>query len=257
MLDKAGRAWRVCATGISFFAFGVGGLVLRVLVFPLLGVFVRKPARRIALSREIIRFTFRAFVGLMRGLGVLRYEFIGLEKLNRGGQLILANHPTLIDTVFLMAFVKKADCIVKSGLWNNPFTRGPVRAAGYVSSDDAAELVDACVASLRAGNNLIIFPEGTRTPACGTVSLKRGAANIAVRGSRAVTPVRIVCEPPTLGKGEKWWHVPESHARFRIEVLEDIEIGQFITAGKAEVMAVRHLTDHLQQLFTEENPGHA
>ena len=251
------RGWRVCATGLSFFAFGAGGLVLRVLVFPLLGVLMRDRARRTAAARAIIRATFRAFVGLMRVLGVLRYEIVGLEKLERGGLLILANHPTLIDTVFLMAFVKRADCVVKSHLWNNPFTSGPVRAAGYISNDNPQGLVEDCIASLRAGNNLIIFPEGTRTPADGQIVLKRGAANIAVRGARSVTPVLIDCQPPTLGKGEPWWRVPARFAQFRIEVKEDIEIGRFIDGGTTEVMAVRHLTDHLQRFFTGEYQGHA
>lgn len=257
MPERLGRYWRVCATGISFASFGIGGLLLRVLVFPLLSVLVRDPARRIGLARDIVRRTFRFFVGLMRCLGVLRYRIDGLEKLNRGGLLILANHPTLIDTIFLMAFVRRADCVVASHLWNNPFTRGPIRAAGYISNQGGAELVDQCIASLRAGNNLIIFPEGTRTPACGSISLKRGAANIAVRGGRAVTPVLIDCQPPTLGKGEKWWRVPARHVQFRIEVRDDIDVAQFTAAGASEVMAVRHLTDHLQRFFTEKNQVHA
>jgi 1-acyl-sn-glycerol-3-phosphate acyltransferase len=159
--------------------------------------------------------------------------------------------------VFLMAFVKRADCIVKSALWSNPFTSGPVRAAGYISNADGAELVHACVASLKAGNNVIIFPEGTRTPADGVIALKRGAANIAIRGARAVTPVLISCQPPTLGKGEKWWRVPSRRVMFRIEVGDDIDVARFTSAGTTEVMAVRHLTDHLQQLFTNENQVHA
>lgn len=257
MIRALGRCWRVCATGLCFAAFGVGGLLLRVLVFPLLNVLVRERARRVACARDIIRLTFRAFVGMMRGLGVLRYEIVGLEKLDRGGLLILANHPTLIDTVFLMAFVKGADCIVKSALWNNPFTRGPVRAAGYISNEGGAQMVEDCIASLRAGSNLIIFPEGTRTPACGTVSLKRGAANIAIRGARPVTPVLIGCQPPTLGKGDKWWRVPERHVQFRIEVRDDIDVASFSAGGTTEVMAVRQLTDHLQRFFTEESRVHA
>jgi 1-acyl-sn-glycerol-3-phosphate acyltransferase len=257
MAELLGRYWRVCATGISFLMFGIGGLLLRVLVFPLLTLIVRERTLRVTVARTIIRWTFRSFVGLMRALGVLRYEIIGLEKLERGGLLILANHPTLIDTVFLMAFVRRADCIVKSHLWNNPFTSGPVRAAGYISNEGGSELVEECIASLRAGNNLIIFPEGTRTPACGAITLKRGAANIAIRGARAVTPVLIRCQPPTLGKGEKWWRVPARHAQFRIEVRDDIDVARFTSFGATEVMAVRHLTDHLQQFFTEENQVHA
>ncbi|MFZ6657741.1 lysophospholipid acyltransferase family protein [Undibacterium sp. TJN19] len=257
MLDRLGRYWRVLATGISFTAFGIGGLLLRVLVFPVLQLLVRQKNQRIAWSRSIIRWVFRGFVGLMRLLGVLRYEIVGSEKLERKGLLILANHPTLIDTVFLMAFVKHADCIVKSNLWNNPFTRGPVRAAGYISNEQGTELLEACIATLRAGNNLIIFPEGTRTPADGVISMKRGAANIAVRGICNVTPVVISCDPPTLGKGEKWWRVPPHFARFRIEVKEDIPIQRFIGAGESDVMAARHLTEYLQNYFTEESQHYA
>ncbi|NML59983.1 1-acyl-sn-glycerol-3-phosphate acyltransferase [Massilia sp. RP-1-19] len=257
MSERIGRGWRVMATGFSFAAFGVGGLMLRIAVFPVLGLLVRDQPRRTAAARDIIRLTFRAFVNLMRGLGVLRYDLVGLERLDRGGQLILANHPTLIDTVFLMAFVRNADCIVKGALWNNPFTRGPVRAAGYINNDQGMELVDACIASLRAGNNLIVFPEGTRTPADGSILLKRGAANIAVRGAPLVTPVLIDCQPPTLGKGGKWWRVPPRRVQFRIEVRDDIDTNTFTGGGTSEVMAARRLTEHLQQFFTRETQRHA
>jgi len=257
MLEIAGRGWRVFATGLSFALFGLGGLALRVLVFPMLALCVRGQDARVHAARAVIRLTFRAFVAIMRGLGVLRYEVRGLDKLARGGQLILANHPTLIDTVFLIAFVRNADCIVKGGLWNNPFTRGPVRAAGYICNDRGPELVDACIASLRAGGNLIVFPEGTRTPREGTIVLKRGAANIAVRGHCAVTPVLIGCEPPTLGKGDKWWHVPPRQACFRIEVGDDIAIDGFTGPDVLETVAARRLTDHLQRYFMEEGQQHA
>jgi hypothetical protein len=42
--------------------------------------------------------------------------------------MIIANHPSLIDVVFLIGLVRQANCVVKQSLWENPFTRGPVRA---------------------------------------------------------------------------------------------------------------------------------
>jgi 1-acyl-sn-glycerol-3-phosphate acyltransferase len=250
VLARVSRYWRVLATGVSFAVFGVGGLVLRIVVFPLLNVLVRRPDYRVAAARAVIRQAFRAYIDVMRMLGVLRYEVRGLEKLERGGLLILANHPSLIDTVFLMAFVKNADCIVKGGLWNNPFTSGPVRAAAYVSNQDGAALVDDCIASLERGNNLIVFPEGTRTPGSGVISMKRGAANIAVRGARDMTPVLIRCEPATLGKGDKWWRVPPRRVLIQIDVQDDLAIAQFTGDGASEVMAARRLTGFLQDYFT-------
>lgn len=257
MLDRISRYWRVFATGLSFVLFGVGGLLLRIAVFPVLNLLVREKKKRVALARAVIRTTFRCFVGFMQLVGVLRYEIVNRQRLEREGLLILANHPTLIDTVFLMAFVKRADCIVKGGLWNNPFTRGPVQAAGYINNDRGVDVVEDCIASLHEGNNLIVFPEGTRTPPGGAIELRRGAANVAVRGRRNVTPVLIDCNPMTLGKGEKWWRVPPRVVRFRIEVREDIEIDRFIADGTTDVMAARRLTHYLQTYFTEEKQQHA
>jgi 1-acyl-sn-glycerol-3-phosphate acyltransferase len=103
--------------------------------------------------------------------------------------------------------------------------------------------------------NLIIFPEGTRTGRGAGMTFKRGAANIAVRGQRAVTPVLIRCEPLTLGKGEKWWQVPPRRARFHIEVRDDIEVARFSQDGASEVLAARRLTEYLQNYFQTEVQG--
>ncbi|MES3025980.1 MAG: lysophospholipid acyltransferase family protein [Pseudomonadota bacterium] len=257
MIEVLERGWRVFATGVSFTLFGVGGLLLGVFVFPLMSLALRGRERRSAMARTVIRFAFRFFVETMRTLGVLRYRLRGLERLEREGMLILANHPTLIDTVFLMAFVKRADCIVKGALWNNFFLGRVVRSAGYINNDQGAQLVESCIASLRAGNNLIIFPEGTRTPAGGALAFRRGAANIAVRGARPITPAVIRCEPPTLGKDGSWWRVPPRRVMFSIDVHEDIESHQFHGAGDSDVMAARHLTQQLQDYFTKESQHHA
>jgi 1-acyl-sn-glycerol-3-phosphate acyltransferase len=257
LLQRLDCGQRTAGTALSFLIFGIGGLLLRALVFPLLNLTVRTRKLKISLARDIIRLSFRAFVELMRLLGVLRYETSGLERLQRKGLLILANHPTLIDTVFLMAFVRQADCIVKDSLWNNPFTGGPLRAAAYISNRDGPALIDRCIASLANHGNLIVFPEGTRTPANGAMQLKRGAANVAVRGRRDITPVLITCGPPTLGKGQKWWRVPPTVARFRIAVQEDIPIDDFLQNGVSDTLAARRLTDYLQTYFMKATPRHA
>nr|WP_315217836.1 lysophospholipid acyltransferase family protein [uncultured Duganella sp.] len=254
---SAWRAWRVLATGLSFAVFGVGGLAMRLVLLPAMRMVVRDGERRRVLARALIRRSFRMYVEMMRVLGVLRYEIRGLDKLEREGLLILANHPTLIDTVFLMAFVKNADCIVKGELWNNPFTGGTVRAAGYINNQGGPALVDDCIASLRRGNNLIVFPEGTRTPADGVISMKRGAANIAVRGARAMTPVLIRCEPATLGKGAQWWRVPPRRVLIRLDVQDDLAIEPFTGGGASDVMAARRLTEFLQDYFTGKCQRHA
>lgn len=254
MLNKY---WRICGTGLSFAIFGIGGLLLHVCVFPLLNQFIRDPKQRIDCFRRVIQLSFRGFVELMRLLGVLRYDISGTERLDRNGLLILANHPTLIDTVFLMAFVRQADCIVKEALLHNPFMRGPIRAAGYVSNHGGPALIDACINSLDNGGNLIIFPEGTRSTPGMPLSFQRGAANIAVRGRNNITPVIIHCRPPTLGKNEKWWQVPPEIAHFRIRIQPDIAVDDIVRQAGSTTLAARRLTTYLQDYFTKAYQDHA
>lgn len=247
--ERLNHLWRIAATGLSFLAFGVGGLLLGVLVFPLINLAVREPARRRRWARRLVRRSFASHIELMRVLGVLTYEIRGRERLQRDGLLVLANHPTLIDVVFLISLLPNADCVVKSALARNPFTRGPVRAAGYVFNDDGAGLVDDCIAAVRRGGTLVIFPEGTRTRRDAPMHLQRGAANIAVRGGLDITPVRLSCTPMTLGKGEKWYRVPACRFHVVVDVQPDLEIAPFVNGAQGEALAARQLTDYLTQYF--------
>lgn len=252
MVERLDHAWRVFGTAVSFAAFGLGGVLLGLLVFPLLRLAVRDQARLGRLARRLVQRSFAGHVWLMRRLGVMTWEIHGAERLRRPGLLVLANHPTLIDVVCLIGMIEEADCVVKSRLATNPFTRGPLRAAGYVFNDNGAGLVQDCIDSVRAGKNLVIFPEGTRTPRGEVLGpLQRGAANIAIRGALDVTPVVIRCTPPTLGKGEKWYRVPSRRFHMRIEVLPDIPVAPFL-AGSAEALAARRLTGHLETTFKTE-----
>lgn len=253
MLERADHLWRVLATGLCFSAFGIGSLLLGVAVFPLLHLCVWNAQRRVRLARVVIRSTFRFFIGLMRATRVLTVEVHGAERLRGGGRLILANHPTLIDVVLLMALIERGDCIVKGALGRNPFTRGVVRAAGFVFNDGGEGLVEDCLRSLRTGNNLIIFPEGTRSSRTEPMRLQRGAARVAVHGELDITPVRIRCSPATLAKGEKWYRVPHRRPHFRIEVDAAIVVSPFVAAAAHPALAARHLNQHLTDYFSKEH----
>ncbi len=258
MANWVDLGWRVCATAIAFTLFGLGGVFLGVTWFALLQVLVRNRALRVKYARLTIHHAFRGFIGLMRFLGILRYQVDGLERLGGGGQLVLANHPTLIDVVFLISLLPNADCVVRSGLARNPFTRGPVRASSYVCNDTGVDLIQECIRSVKAGSSLVIFPEGTRTPVNGAMRLQRGAAHIAVRGLCDVTPVTIRCVPLSLTKGLPWWKVPHQRMQFTIRVHDVIPVAPFIEqAGGELAIAARRLTEHLEHYFFTESATHA
>ena len=243
--------WRLLATGASFVLFGLGGMVLRLIVLPLLGLLPGDAHARCRRARAAINRAFYLHVQFMYRSGVLEYAFEGVEKLGRPGQMIIANHPSLIDVVFLIAHIHDANCIVKQSLWRNPFTRGPVRRAQYVSNNGSPEMLEQAADALREGQTLIVFPEGTRTtPQCPPV-FHRGAAAIALRGAQVITPVFITVRPTTLTKAEPWYRIPARRVTVSLRVGKDIDPHHF-NAQAAMPIASRRLNEHLHQLFLRE-----
>lgn len=243
-------AWRWLGTAASFTLFGLVGILLGGVLFPLGRLVPVAPRRRAAIGRAVVSACFRGFIGFMSGIGVLSYEFRGVERLGRPGQLILANHPSLIDVVFLIGFAGRPGCVVKASLWRNPFTGGVVSAAGYVPNFPTEAMIEGASAALREGQAMIMFPEGTRTAHGRPFHFHRGAASVAVRAARVVTPVYITVEPTTLTKGERWYRIPPRRPHFALTVGEDIDVAPFVAAGPPP-RAGRALNEYLVQHFAE------
>ncbi|HWD28564.1 MAG TPA: 1-acyl-sn-glycerol-3-phosphate acyltransferase [Rhizomicrobium sp.] len=256
-MNRLERLWRQIGTGISFALFGVGGLVLASTLFPAIWLIYRDPVKRAAIAQRAVHVTWRMFVGVMVGLRVIDFEVEGAELLQGdSGTLVIANHPSLIDVVLIMSLMRRTQCVVKRGVWSNPFMRGVVRATGYIPNlDDPEKLLGECVAALRSGNNLVLFPEGSRTVPGIKPRMQRGFANIAVRANVPVRLVAVTCTPPTLLKGERWYQSPSTRPLFKVRVCERLEMATFNTSGVPS-RAVRDLSSYVTRRF-EEIAAHA
>jgi 1-acyl-sn-glycerol-3-phosphate acyltransferase len=240
--------WRLFGTGLGFALFGLFGIVLGAIAWPLSRLILVPVVHRRRLGRQLVQACFRSLIGILRALGVLSYEFIGRERLGRPGQLIIANHPSLVDVVFLIGFTPAAGCVVKSALWRNPFTAGIVRSAGYVRNWPTDEMIEGASEALRAGHAVIMFPEGTRTTPGAPLQFHRGAASVAVRAATALTPVLITVNPTTLTKGLPWYRIPARRPHFRLEVGADIDFQGFC-AEQSLPMAGRALNAALLEHY--------
>lgn len=250
--DRLNRYWRIVATGICFTAFGFAGFGL-LLLFPILLIILRNPKTRTRVARTFVRGWFRFFIGLMKVLGVHTYEIHGVEKLNRKGLFILANHPSLVDVVFLLSLVPNASAVVRSNLLRNPFIRGPVLAARFVTNEEGMALVEDCRSHFADQDTVVVFPQGTRTPENGEIVFRRGAANVAIRCKQNITPVTIRCEPRGLARYQKWYQVARRRMHFTIRVHDDLQVEKFLEPGLAEPVAVRRLNSHLEAFFAQES----
>ena len=113
------RGWRLVFTGLSFIIFGVGGLILGGIIFSLVHVIFPKPKAE-RLCRYGVHLAFKGFISFMYYTGVLSLELLNNTTLSKPGQFIIANHPSLIDVIFIIAEVPNGYCVVKSSAWKNP-----------------------------------------------------------------------------------------------------------------------------------------
>lgn len=245
------KGWRLFATGLCFLVFGLGGLLLSWLIIPVVYLFTANRLQSERRVKILIHYTFRFFVCFMSICGVLTYKIHKRELQNISGQLILANHPSLIDVVFLIAFIRRADCIVKSSLLRNPFTMGAMRMAGYIANENPERVIELASESMKKGNSLIIFPEGTRTTPGKPLSMRRGAANIVLRTDCEVTPVLIRCKPVALTKGHKWYQIPDRRIHITLNFRPNLNVNVF-RGELAYSLAARKLTHYLEHYFIQE-----
>jgi len=241
--------WRLVATGFCFAIFAIGGVVLGAVTTTLLPLFIWDQQRRRRFLRFLVHLSFRCFVGLMRVVGVLTYEIHGRDKLSVPGQLVIANHPTLIDVVFLIACIPNGICIVKQNLLESYFVGGLLRRAGYIGNTSQPKAaLEACVEALNSGATLIMFPEGSRSIPGTNQRFRRGAAYVALAAHKEFTPVHISCSPSTLTKSERWHDIPKRRIHFVMSVGENIPL-EAPDRMISKRVAAKVMTDRAGQLL--------
>jgi 1-acyl-sn-glycerol-3-phosphate acyltransferase len=169
-----------------------------------------------------------------------------------GSCIFIANHPTLIDVVAVISCLPPCHCIVKKSLLELFYLGRMIRAAGYIANDHATQLIRDCQKSLQSGRPLLIFPEGTRSPAYGLNAFSRGAAQIALRTGAPVVPIVITCEPPTLLKDQPWYRVPPRPFTLTLRFHPPLTIPQAVTDKVGMPLQVRALTQYFEDFFRHQ-----
>jgi 1-acyl-sn-glycerol-3-phosphate acyltransferase len=183
--------YRVLAKWFCFFIFGLGTLILVFPVIPVMLLIFRSEEQFQKYTRRLVSLSFRGFVLLMKAIGVVELETADAGAFRKlKSTILVANHPSLLDVVMMISLIPNADCIVQ-GYTERTIVRGVVRRLYIPNTLDFNRLAGACAESLRRGNCIVIFPEGTRTPRSGEMRLKRGAARLSLLTGADIVVARI------------------------------------------------------------------
>jgi 1-acyl-sn-glycerol-3-phosphate acyltransferase len=238
--DVRNYVLQLASLGI-FFGCGLGVTLLA----PLLRVTLGRD-RALVAGRSIVRGLFRFFAWWLQATGLFRIAFRDCDRLeNLSGAIVAPNHPGLLDAVFLIARVPRAVCIMRAGLMRNPCFAGAAWLAGYITNDRGPGLVRQCERKLAAGDNLLIFPEGTRTRATAQSvnPFKSGFALAAVLTGAPIQTVLIERSGVYLGKETSL----ATAARIPIDVT--IQSGEVFRAEEGET--AKALSARLEAYFRE------
>lgn len=170
------------------------------------------------------------------------------------GCLVVANHPTLLDYVFIASQAPEIGCLVKASLVNNPCFKGVIRAADYLVNSQGETLLPESQRRLAAGESILIFPEGTRTRPGEPLTIQRGAAQIAVRSGCPLRLVHIHCDRRYLDKHSRWYQIPARKPMITVSVKQRLNSADFILpSDDAPAIAARRLSQYLCQALVPDS----
>lgn len=163
------------------------------------------------LRRRARTWLHRLVILARRGIGAIhavRFDLKGTEILSElRSTVVVANHQSLLDAVYLLSLVPDSVCIFKKSLQRN-IALGPMASlCGFIANDAGPDLVREAVAALSEGCNVIVFPEGTRGQ--GRLNpFKPGFALIAGRARCPIQTVHLSTDPALLPKGASLMDLP-------------------------------------------------
>ena len=199
------------------------------------------------IGRAGIALGYRFFWAAARASGLLRMEAQALRALaDERGLVIVANHPSLLDALMLVAQLPRSFCVMKASLMRNPFLGPGALLARYIRNDCARTMVREAVADLRTGGQLVMFPEGTRTTGSGLHPFQGGFALIARRAHAPVQTVFIDTTSPYLGKGWPIWKLPPLPIEFSLRLGRRFEPRPDVDAWVTEIE--RYMADNVRQM---------
>ena len=145
--------------------------------------------------KSIVKFIVRGAIYLWCKI-YYRFKIVGLENIPKSGALIFAgNHRSYLDPPLIVATAKRdMRFIAKEELKENPFLRflGWVFESIMVKRNDKdVGPIKEALKTLKEGNCIALFPEGTRNGLEKGEKAKDGVAFFAVRSGAKVIPCGI------------------------------------------------------------------
>jgi 1-acyl-sn-glycerol-3-phosphate acyltransferase len=173
----------------------------------------------------------------------------GRERIDReAAYVMVANHLSLLDILVFFRLFTHFKWVSKIENFRIPFIGWNMRLNEYIplKRGDKASIVQmlrSCRKTLAAGNSIMMFPEGTRSPDGRLRSFKTGAFELAKDAGNPILPIVVT---GTANAPPKRGFVLRGRHPIRIKVLDGIPCAAFADES------VEDLTDRIHTLIATE-----
>lgn len=206
-------------TALSFVVFYSGGVVLGWIVLPLVRLFSRSAAIGRHRCQRIVAQGFGLFIWWL-SLVIYTTGFYSRsgERLSKlyfsSPAVVIANHPSLLDVVLIIATIGHGTIVVHKRVYFNPLLGPLAWCCGYIWADASigrgAKVIQEAMSRVAEGGTVVLFPEGTRSDPNELLRFRRGAFHIAEKSGVPLVPLRVSCTPRYMGRGQGFQGYPKS-----------------------------------------------
>ncbi|MBX2813407.1 MAG: 1-acyl-sn-glycerol-3-phosphate acyltransferase [Myxococcales bacterium] len=189
---------------------------------------VRHPNKRRKQLQAAIRLGFKATLLWAHMLRIVRVDMPKVAELSALGPcVVVANHPGHLDIVGILSWLPNAFTIVKPAIYHQPWLRPLMTGSGQLEGADthpleAERLIQEAVKKLHSGQNMVSFPEGTRTGVERLIPFRRLPFEIACQADVPIITLKISCHPCYLSKKRPTLLPPRRIPVFKMELLETL-----------------------------------
>ncbi len=146
-----------------------------------------------AVACQIVKAWAHIALGALYLVCGIRHRIEGPENLPAGAALVVANHQSMWETIALFSILRKPAIVFKQELLKVPVYGWWARASGVMLDREAGAkairaLREETASRLARGQQIVIFPEGTRGAPGGLLPLMPGVAGVYLVAGVPVTP---------------------------------------------------------------------
>jgi 1-acyl-sn-glycerol-3-phosphate acyltransferase len=181
----------------------------------------------------------RFWAGLHLKIRGVKVVINGLEHLASPPYVFMCNHQSALDIYTLLACLPLSfKWIAKRQLFKIPFIGWAMTRTGYISIDrekprEALKAMEEAANKIRAGMNIIIFPEGTRSFDGNLLPFKKGGFTLALRAMVPIVPIGVYGTSQLQPKGS---FVPKKKGVIYINIGTPIILEGLDRSAKTKVM---------------------